>query len=142
MCGPARHVDFGAASAAGAGASGGGRTDDLWWKKALLDLLKKQKSGSKPKGKVPNALKDSKKIYSQAKKRIQKAITQKKKLETKAAQAKIRSLPKGQRAAARKQFKAAQKAKYDKLKKQMPTTRGLTLPTINTLVKRMKTMRI
>ena len=76
------------------------------------------------------------------KKRIQKAITQKKKLETKAAQAKIRGLPKGQRSAARKQFKAAQKEKYDKLRKQMPTTSGLTVPTINTLVKRMKSMRI
>ena len=116
--------------------------DDLWWKKALLELLKKQKGGAKPKGKKPNAIKNAKKIYGQAKKKIQKEIANKKKMETKAAQAKIRTLPKNQRSAARKKFKAAQKEKYDKLAKQMPTTRGLTVPTINTLVKRMKSMRI
>ena len=131
-----------ASSSSGAAGAGGGR-DDLWWKEALLELLRKQKESKKPKGKSKkNALKDAKRIYAEAKKKVKKAIAEKKKLENKAAAAKIKQLPKGQRKEARAKFKAAQKAKYAKILKTMPSTKGLTVPTINTLAKRMKNIRL
>ena len=142
----------GASGAAGAAAAGGGssssssavaKENDLWFKKALLELLKGQKQGSKPKGKKKvNPLKQAKKTYNEAKKRIKKQIRAKKKEEGKAARARIKQMPAKQRSAARKQFKAAQKAKYDRLSKSMPTTKGLTPPQVRTLMQRMKSMRI
>ena len=141
----------GHAGAAGASSAGGGssssssvaKENDIWFKKALIDLLKTQKQGSAPKGKKqPNALKQSKKIYNDAKKRIRKQIRAKRKEESKAARARIKQLPAKQRTTARKQFNAAQKAKYDTLTKSMPTTKGLTHPQVRTLMQRMKSMRI
>ena len=141
----------GASGAAGAAAGGGSsssssavaKENDLWFKKALLELLKAQKQGSKPKGKKKvNPLKQAKKTYNEAKKRIKKQIRAKKKEEGKAARARIKQMPAKQRVAARKQFKAAQKAKYDSLSKSMPTTKGLTAPQVRTLMQRMKSMRI
>ena len=142
----------GASGAAGAAAAGGGssssssavaKDNELWFKKALLELLKAQKQGSKPKGKKKvNPLKQAKKTYNEAKKRIKKQIRAKKKEEGKAARARIKQMPAKQRVAARKQFKAAQKAKYDRLTKSMPTTKGLTAPQVRTLMQRMKSMRI
>ena len=65
-----------------------------------------------------------------------------KKSEAAAARDAIKKLPKEKRKAAREKFKTAQKAKYDRLNKMMPPSKGLSLSEIQTLLKRMQTMRV
>ena len=62
--------------------------------------------------------------------------------ENSAAKKRIAQMPKKQRASARKQFKAAQKQKYDKLKKEMPPASKLGLAEIKTYMRRIQSMRV
>ena len=77
-----------------------------------------------------------------ARKRRKKDLMKRKKSEAAAARDAIKKLPKDKRKAAREKFKQAQKKKYARLNAMMPPSKGLSLPEIKTLLKRMQSMRV
>ena len=113
--------------------------------KALKQLAeqKKAKPGAKKTSLQKKASVSAKKAFTAIKKQKLAEINEKRKMALKDAEAKIKQLPKKQQSAARKKAKAAIKKEYDDKKKQIPkSTKGLGLPEIGTVIKRLKVLRV
>ena len=130
----------GSSSSGGSGGAGGGQADALTRK--LLAQLLADKKASKTSQAKSSYNKKAKTAYNKVKKAKTAEINTKKKQELAIGKAAIKRLPKKQQAAARKQFAAKVKQKYDAIKAKLPSTAGKSAGELVSLMRKVRTMRI
>ena len=134
------------ASGAGAAGSGGARDEDLrFTMKKILEALQKKKGTAKRTALDANAKKQlgaKKKEYNALRKEKLKNLNARQKQELKVVKEKLKSVPRKERVAMGKQMRSGIKEKYNKLKKQLPTSAKKNISELTSLLKGIKGLRI